>query len=90
MYDRKGEYDTRNYTFTAPVDGKYEVTGFCELQDLDSSQSGSGNGYNIIEVKSTDQISNTGQWFARDRYNVDLDYYTSWTCLLYTSPSPRD
>tara|TARA_R100000995_G_C3475168_1_gene120521 strand:+ start:321 stop:1034 length:714 start_codon:yes stop_codon:yes gene_type:complete len=83
LYDRNGDYDTSNYTFTAPVDGKYEVTGFCELQDLDSSQSGSGNGYNIIEVKSTDQISNTGQWFARDRYNVDLDYYTSWTMTIF-------
>ena len=37
LYDRNADYDTSNYTFTAPVNGKYEVIGFCELQDLDTS-----------------------------------------------------
>ena len=76
LYDRNGDYDTSNYTFTAPVDGKYEVIGFCELQDLDTSQSGSGNGHSSMELISTDQTSTAGPFAPRDRYGSDLDFYT--------------
>jgi len=79
LYDRNGDYDTSNYTFTAPVTGKYEVTGFCKLEQLDTSNSG---GYNWGELISTDQTSSMGMFLARDRYSVDTDYTYEKTTLF--------
>ena len=83
LYDRNGDYDTSNYTFTAPVDGKYEVIGFCMLEDLDTSQSGSGNGHSTMELISTDQTSTAGPFAPRDRYSSDLDYYAFYKSCLF-------
>ena len=83
LYDRNGDYDTSNYTFTAPVDGKYEVSGFCMLEDLDTSVSGSGIGHSTMELISTDQTSTAGPFAPRDRYSSDLDYYTFYKSCLF-------
>ena len=83
LYDRNGDYDTSNYTFTAPVDGKYEVSGFCMLEDLDTSVSGSGTGHSTMELISTDQTSTAGPFAPRDRYSSDLDYYTFYKSCLF-------
>jgi len=79
LYDRNGDYDTSNYTFTAPVDGKYEVIGFCKLEDLDTSSSTAQNWGELI---STDQTSSMGMFLARDRYSVDTNFTYEKTTLF--------
>lgn len=79
LYDRNGDYDTSNYTFTAPVAGKYEVTGFCKLEQLDTSSSTAQNWGELI---STDQTSSMGMFLARDRYSVDTNFTYEKTTLF--------
>ena len=49
-----------------------------------------GNKIPIYKLKTTDEVMKYyDEWGDKDKYNKDMEDW-NYTCLLYTSPSPRD
>ena len=49
-----------------------------------------GNKIPIYKLKTTDEVMKYyDEWGDKDKYNKDMVDW-NYTCLLYTSPSPRD
>ena len=74
IFDQNADYNNSNYTFTAPVTGRYQLSFAIYLQQIDT-------GSNFIYVAL--RTSNRDVFFIIDpNFSADLDYYYSAGSLL--------
>ena len=75
IIDQNGDYNTSNYTFTAPVTGQYFFSCTMELSNVDSS-----NDYMRLAVVTSNRTIYQGIWSPDKTFASDGGY-----CSLHTS-----
>ena len=70
VYDTNSDYNTSNYTFTAPVDGKYQFNCTLYLQSIDTAAT-----YYQMKMVTTGATYNT---ILDPKFSSDVGYY-SWS-----------
>jgi hypothetical protein len=75
IFDQNSDFNTSNYTFTAPVTGKYQLNAIVRLADLQNDSS-----FYIIQIKT----SNKDYKILLDTnvYSADLDYHSFTVSVL--------
>ena len=74
-FDQNGDYNTSNYTFTAPVTGQYFFSCTMEFSDVDSA-----NDYMRLAVVTSNRTVYQGIWSPDKTFASDGGY-----CSLHTS-----
>ena len=81
-YDQNGDYNPSNYTFTAPVTGKYQLNTFFRLQQVDKDAS-----YYHLYL----QTSNRGYYDIIDARGFDTDLsYMNMRCSVLADMDAGD
>ena len=48
------------------------------------------NGKLIMSIENNKHYYNQSKWYQKNVFICSIDNGKTWSCLLYTSPSPRD
>ena len=80
-------HDERSWTFDLDPGGRDPVLGYERLQEAYFARfPGYERGITVPAIVDVP----TGQVVTNDYPQLTIDLSLEWTCLLYTSPSPRD
>ncbi len=70
-FDNNADFDTSNYTFTAPVQGRYLITANLELSNIDNA-----NDYMRMVMVTSNQTYYQGIWAPDKTFASDGGYFS--------------
>ena len=73
IFDQGNNFDTSNFTFTAPVSGRYQLNVQLDGSSIDASARMTG--FNLVTSNRTYII----RWDTNDIFNSDTNEETTWT-----------